>query len=212
MTGEAQHAFDLLKTSLTITRIFAFPSLKKAFILYTNASQFAMGAKLAEKYDRCKRVVCYGSKSRQVSKSQRLFLAARRELLENVIFTRHSWSFLFGHRFKLVTAYCALQWLHSFKEPDDITARWLEKLAPFNYKLKHRPANSIGQADGFSRIIPSRNAVAEIFYEPDPQFSFDIHAPNLSHYVSHDIDLGPGCRDEQSNPDHFSSCKRFPTV
>ena len=45
---------------------------------------------------------------------------------------------------------------------DDLTARWLEKLASCNYTVRHRPGTSIGHADGFSRV-PSHevNVVAE---------------------------------------------------
>ena len=46
-----------------------------------------------------------------------------------------------------------MQWLHNFKDPDGLTARWLEKLAAFDYEVQHRPGKSIGHADGFSRIL-----------------------------------------------------------
>ena len=57
--------------------------------------------------------------------------------------------------FTIVTDHSALQWLHSFKDPDGITARWLEKLAPFDYEVRHQPGKSIGHADGLSRIPPN---------------------------------------------------------
>ena len=59
---------------------------------------------------------------------------------------------MLGQNFTKVTDPSALQWLHSFKDPDGITARWLEKLAPFDYEVRHRPGKSIGHADGLSRI------------------------------------------------------------
>ena len=40
----AQNAFESLKLTLTSTPILAFPCLKEPFIIYTDASQFAMGA------------------------------------------------------------------------------------------------------------------------------------------------------------------------
>ena len=63
-------------------------------------------------------------------------------------------------KFTIVTDRSALQWLHSFKDPDGTTPRWLEKLEPFDYEVRHRPGNSIGYADGLSRIPPdSINAI-----------------------------------------------------
>ena len=38
------------------------------------------------------------------------------------------------------------------KDPDGLIARWLEKLAAFNYEVRHKSGKSIGHADGLSRI------------------------------------------------------------
>ena len=45
---EAQEAFEQLKDCLTSTPISAFPSVNEPFILYTDGSQFAIGAVLAQ--------------------------------------------------------------------------------------------------------------------------------------------------------------------
>ena len=157
-TPEAQDAFESLKLKLTSTPILAFPCLKEPFIIHTDASQFAIGAVLAQVQDGKERAICYASKS--LSKSQTKYSATRRELLALVTFTRHFRHYLLGQKFTIVTDHSALQWLHSFKDPDGITARWLEKLAPFDYEVRHRPGKSIGHADGLSRIPPnSINAI-----------------------------------------------------
>ena len=157
-TPEAQDAFESLKLKVTSTPILAFPCLKEPFILYTDASQFAMGAVLAQVQDGRERAICYASKS--LSKSQTKYSDTRRELLALVTFTRHFRHYLLVQKFTIVTDHSALQWLHSFKDPDGITARWLEKLAPFDYEKRHRPGKSIGHADGLSRIPPnSINAI-----------------------------------------------------
>ena len=49
----------------------------------------------------------------------------------------------------LIIVHCRL---HNFEDPDGLTARWLEKLAAFDYEVQHRPGKSIGHADGLSRI------------------------------------------------------------
>ena len=157
-TPEAQDAFESLKLKLTSTPILAFPCFKEPFIFYTDASQFAMGALLAQVQDGKERPICYASRS--LSKSHTKFSAARRELLALVTFTRHFRHYLLGQKFTIVTDHSALQCLHSFKDPDGITARWLEKLAPIDYEVRQRPGKSIGHADGLSRIPPnSINAI-----------------------------------------------------
>ena len=50
-TPEAQDVFESLKLKLTSNPILAFPCLKEPFILYTDASQFAMGSVLAQVQD-----------------------------------------------------------------------------------------------------------------------------------------------------------------
>ena len=62
-TPEAQDAFESLKLKLTSTPILAFPCLREPFILYTDASQFAMGAVLAQVQDGKERALCYAPNS-----------------------------------------------------------------------------------------------------------------------------------------------------
>ena len=159
-TEEAQDAFEILRTRLTSTPILAFPCLPQPFTLYTDASQFAMGAVLAQVQDGMGKAICYASKA--LPKSQTKYSASRRELLAIVTFTRHFRHYLLGRKFTIVTDHGALQWLHNFKDPDRMTTRWLERFASFDYTVRHRPGTSIGHADGLSRV-PSHevNVVAQ---------------------------------------------------
>ena len=149
-TEETQEAFESLKKHLSSTPILAFPDVNKPFILYTDASLTAMAAVLAQVQDGKERATCYASKA--FSKSQTNYSALKRKLLVIVTFTRHFKHYLLGRKFEILTDHRALQWLHNFKDPDGLTARWLEKLAAFDYEVQHRPGKSIGHADGLSRI------------------------------------------------------------
>ena len=154
-TPEAQQAFDQLKDCLTSSPILAFPSMKEPFILYTDASQYAMGAVLAQVQNDHERVICYASNA--LNKAQSRYSTTKRELLAIVTYTKHFKHYLLGRRFKIITDHRALQWLHNFKDPDALTARWLEKLAAFDYDIEHRSGKSIGHADCMSRL-PSQTA------------------------------------------------------
>ena len=180
-TLEAQDAFESLTLKLTSTPILAFPCLKEPFILYTDASQIAMGAVLPQVQDGRERAFCYASRSH--SKSQTKYSATRRELFALVTFTRHFRHYLLGQKFTIVTDHSALQWLHSFKDPDGITVRWLEKLAPFDYEVRHRHRKSIGHADGLSRIPPnSINAIETDLPLTAPQNELRKVADIISNY------------------------------
>ena len=130
--------------------ILAFPDVKELFILYTDATLTAMGAVLAQVQDGKERAICYASKA--FSKSQTNYSATKRELLAIVNFTRHFEHYLPGRKFKIVTVHRAMQCLHNFEDPGGLTARWLKKLAAFDYEVQHRPRKSMGHADGLSRI------------------------------------------------------------
>ena len=121
-----------------------------------------MGAVLAQVQEGKERAICYAS--RTLSRAQSKYSPTRRELLALVTFTRHFRHYLLGRKFTIVTDHSALQWLHNFKYPDGIITRWIEKLAAFDYDVRHRPGKPIGHADSLSRIPPaSANGVAEDF-------------------------------------------------
>ena len=75
----------------------------------------------------------------------------KRELLAVVNFTRHFKHYLLGHNLTIITDHCALQRLQNFKDPNALAARWLGKLAAFDYEVVHRPGKLIGHADGLFR-------------------------------------------------------------
>ena len=158
-TPEAQDAFETLKSRLTTTPILACPMMKEPFILYTDVSVTAMGAVLSQVQDGQERAICYASKA--FSKAQTRYSVTKREMLAVVNFTLHFKHYLLGQKFTIITDHRALQWLHNFKDPDALTARWLEKLAAFDYEVVHRPGKSIGHADGLSRTpLRAFNAIA----------------------------------------------------
>ena len=88
-TPAALDAFEYIKLKLT-TPILASPCLTEPFILYTDASQFAMGAVLAQVQHGKQQAICYASKS------QTKYSAGHPELLALVTFTRH---YLLGEKF-----------------------------------------------------------------------------------------------------------------
>ena len=57
-TEETQEAFEGLNKHLPSTPILAFTDVKKAFILYTDASLTAMGAALGQVQDGKERAIC----------------------------------------------------------------------------------------------------------------------------------------------------------
>ena len=150
-SDKAQSAFDKLKSSLLSAPILQYPNPARKFILDTDASDFAMGAVLSQLDDQGSEVViAYASST--LSSSQRSYTATNRECLAVVHFCEHFRHYLLGSRFTLRTDHAALVWLASFKSPDGMLARWIERLSVFDYEIVHRPGRNHANADAMSRL------------------------------------------------------------
>ena len=68
--SKAQETFEVLEVRLTSSPIRAFPSIRKPFMLCTDASQPAIGAVLAQVQIGSERVVSYAFKSFSKADSQ----------------------------------------------------------------------------------------------------------------------------------------------
>ena len=169
-TADCQKAFNKLKTALVSAPILGFPNEKDQFVLCTDASLTGIGAVLSQKQKNGENVIAYASKVLQ--KGQRNYSATKRELFAVVFFTSYFKEFLLGQKFQIITDHRALVWLYSFKEPDAIVARWLEKLSMFNFEIVHRPGKTIANADALSRLPPlNLSATSVTSVSSSPHFS-----------------------------------------
>ena len=50
---------------------------------------------------------------------------------------KHFGFYVLGRRFLVRTDHSALQWLRNFKEPVRQMARWLERLADYDFEIVH---------------------------------------------------------------------------
>ena len=187
-TEGTQQAFESLNKHLSSTPILGFPDVKEPFISYTDASLTAMAAVLAQVQDGKEQAICYASKA--FSKAQTNYSATNRKPLAIVTFTRQFKHYLLERKLKIITDHRALHWLHNFKEPDGLTARWLETLAAFDYEVQHRPSKSIGHADGLSRIAIANQVTTsqseEKLDEPIKSKFFEIIHKNSNSFESKD--------------------------
>ena len=122
-----------------------------------------MGSVPAQVQNGSERFICHPSKCFMKAQSQHS--SKKRDLLATVNFTRHFNHYLLGRKFQFVTDHRALQWLHNFKDPDDQTARWLEKVAAFEYEIVYRKGKSIGLTDVMSSI-PSQDTTTDRAHAP----------------------------------------------
>ena len=91
-----QVAFDELKCKLTTTPVLSYPDFTWPFILYTDASDMAIGGILSQSHDGCENVICYWS--RQLTKAERNYSTVEREALAAVSVIKEFYPYLYVTR------------------------------------------------------------------------------------------------------------------
>ncbi|XP_028299789.1 uncharacterized protein LOC114461699 [Gouania willdenowi] len=163
-TPECQEAFDRLKKMLTSAPVLGYPLDDGDFFLDTDASDWGIGAVLSQVQGEEERVLAYGS--RRLSATEQNYCTTRRELLAVVEFTTHFRQYLLGRPFTVRTDHSSLRWLTRLREPEGQLARWLEKLAEYDFQVIHRPGKNHQNADALSRR-PCRASCPCTVPEPD---------------------------------------------
>ena len=150
--SEDQHdAFERLKTCLTTPPILAYPKFEDPFILYTDASTFALGAILAQKGEKNREyVIAYAS--RTLNKHERNYGVTELECLAVVWAVRHFHHYLHGQRFTVITDHAALRYLMNMTNPVGKLGRWLMILNGYNLEIINRPGKQHSNVDTLSRI------------------------------------------------------------
>lgn len=151
-TEETQRSFDKLKESLTTPPIIKHPDFTSPFILHTDASDFAVGAVLAQNDDQKKEhVIAYAS--RILNGAERNYTVTEKECLAVIWATKHFHHFLQGTQFSIVTDHEAIPWLKKHKQPKGRLARWIIHLSEYEpYTIIKRKGSEHTNADALSRL------------------------------------------------------------
>src|SRR6266540_4309081 len=151
-TVSQQTAFDILKRKLMEEPILAHPDFTKMFKLYTNASDVGLGAVLMQEDDQEKdRVICYEAKT--LLPAEKNYPITEKECLAIIWAMQKFKHFLGGGQpFEVYTDHVMLKTLMTHENPSPRRARWIEKMAPFNFTIHYRPGVKMGHADFASRM------------------------------------------------------------
>lgn len=150
-TQDQQDAFERLKRCLTSPPILAYPDFERPFILYTDASSFALGAILSQKDDQKReRVIAYAS--RTLRPPERKYSATEVECLAVVWAVQYYHHYLHGHKFTVITDHAALAYLKNMKNPVGRLGRWLMTFNSYDMEIINRPGKLHSNVDTLSRI------------------------------------------------------------
>ena len=175
-TDECQEAFEQLKSRLTSAPVLGYPLDSGQLLLDTDASDWGIGAVLSQVQEGEERVLAYGS--RRMSATEQNYCTTRRELLAAIEFTSHFRQYLLGRSFIIRTDHSSLRWLTRMKEPEGQLARWLEKLAEYEFLVIHRPGRHHQNADALSRRPCRTSCPCTV---PEPQYPAPAQGDSVQH-------------------------------
>ena len=169
--AEQQKAFDALKAALCSPPVLLVPDQSKPFVLNCDACKYAIGATLQQDHGNGLQPVAYFSA--KMSDAERNYDVREQEFMALMRACSHWRHYLHGMQpFTLLTDHDSLKYHKSMPNLSGRLARWVEKMAEFDYKLSHIPGKDNVVADALSRradlaavlgAAPRRNR------EPEPQ-------------------------------------------
>jgi RNase H-like domain found in reverse transcriptase/Reverse transcriptase (RNA-dependent DNA polymerase)/Aspartyl protease/Zinc knuckle len=150
-TGTQQQAFERLKAHLTSAPILAYPDFEKEFILFTDASDLALGAILSQVDQKGhERVIAYAS--RTLAPAEKNYSVTEKECLAVVWAVTYFRQYLHGSHFNLITDHSALKSLFAYKMPQTRLARWIAILQEYTFTTIYKPGKNHSNVDTLSRI------------------------------------------------------------
>ncbi|CAB3992292.1 Transposon Ty3-G Gag-Pol poly [Paramuricea clavata] len=149
-TPVADKAFNDLKSRLCSAPILSLPDFSVPFTIYTDASDFGLGAVLSQRRGENEYVIAYAS--RTLTSAEKNYSTTEKECLA-IVWTVNYWRpYLLGNTFDIVTDHQSLTWLQGLKEPKGRLARWILALQEYDFEIKHRPGRQHSNADTLSRF------------------------------------------------------------
>lgn len=142
-------AFETLKRNIIKHPILKFPDFNKAFHLFTDASNYAIGAVLTQEGQ----PVCYASRS--LNDHEKNYSVTDKEFLAIVWAVSYFRPYLWGKRFKIITDHLPIKYLnkkYTGKEFSQRTQRWLLKLQEYQFDIEYLKGKENKIADFLSRI------------------------------------------------------------
>lgn len=151
---DQENAFVRLRDMLCEEPILQYPDFTKPFVLTTDASATAIGGILSQGEIGKDLPIAYAS--RLLNSAEQNYSTIEKELLAIVYCVNHFRSYLFGHKFTLVTDHRPLVWLHSVQDPTSRLVRWRLKLAEYEYNIIYKAGKINANADALSRNPPEQ--------------------------------------------------------
>ncbi|GBG59340.1 hypothetical protein CBR_g38369 [Chara braunii] len=160
-SDECEAAFKRLKHALMNHEVLMVPDPQKPFIVTTDASQYGIGAVLAQQDGKKLRPIEYISK-KMPSKKQAKSTYERElyALYKALVHWRH---FLLGRFFYLRTDHQTLKWIKTQPALSDALKRWIAVIDQYDFKLEYMKGEYNKVANALSRRADYLGALVSEF-------------------------------------------------
>ncbi|CAM8913030.1 unnamed protein product [Rhodiola kirilowii] len=154
-TKTCKEAFDELKKDLTSTPIIRTPDWEQPFEIMCDASDFAVGAVLGQRFDKKAVVIYYAS--RTLDLAQRNYSTTEKELLAVVFALEKFISYLLGAKVIVFSDHAAIRYLMKKKEAKPRLIRWILLLQELDVEIRDKKGIENTVADHLSRIVREKD-------------------------------------------------------
>jgi hypothetical protein len=149
---ESLEAFNKIKEILATYPILRHADLSKEFIVYTDASGYAMGAILAQKDEHGNEyVVMFANK--RFNKHQELMPISLKECLSMMFAIEIFKDYVYDKKFTLVTGHKALIYLKNLKNNNQMLLRFSLLLDVLDYDIVYKKGETHTNVDALYRLI-----------------------------------------------------------
>ena len=193
--SEQQAGFEYLKKALTAEPIMAYPNTNKAYKLYTDACNYAVGAILVQEDDEgIERVIHYIP--HQLNDMEQKWATIEKEAYAVIYALQKLRTYLWGSDFTIYTDHKPLKSLFLQEVQNTRIQRWAVLKAEFGADIKYRPGKCHVRADMLSRIQPGHEVATfdtEEYIHPDgfPDYNCYMRIPlEADKLDKHHIEMG----------------------
>ena len=146
-------AVHSLKKALCSFPVLRQPNFEKPFLVYTDASDYALGAVLCQLIDNKMCAIHYVARSLQ--KAEKNYSVQEKEALGIIFGVKKFRKMLLGSRFKIrcLTDHKSLECLTNAKELAGRMSRWAMIMSEYNYTVEYIKGTTNTAADALSRLI-----------------------------------------------------------
>ncbi|XP_042387373.1 uncharacterized protein LOC121979449 [Zingiber officinale] len=164
---KCKEAFDRLREALISSPIMCAPDWLLPFELMCDASNFAVGAVLAQRVNGAPHVISYASKT--LDSAQSNYTTTEKELLAIVFALDKFRSYLLCSHVIVFSDHAALKFLLRKKDAKPRLIRWMLLLQEFDIEIRDRSGKENLVADHLSRIGSEMETIPIVDAFPDEQ-------------------------------------------